>query len=462
MAFSRKKQLSPAVAALAPDLGTATRAAGLATTRKWRDLAGNPEVVWGECRSSGTAYYRVVVDLTQQPPRPNCNCPVRSKFCKHNLALIELFREQSDAFQITDEAPEWVLSFLEQLHAGQQKSYAPRTEAEEAELANQRRAARRKRLDAMRAGIVQLEDWLLDLMRNGVANLVGQSPAYWTELGARMTDAQLGGIGNRVRALANLQTAPDPHAALLAELADIHLLMRAFQQLEDLPPSIQQEVLNQAGINFKKEAVLELNGTEDLWLCCAQNEGSRDESLFWRRTWLYGEQSKQFALLLDFAHGQSPYPDAPRPGQTFRSEVVYFPGTYPQRALMKNIEFVDHPFHLAADPDLETLARRFAESLAANPWNNLLPGWLDAVVPVYQKSQLFLVDRHQCAVPTQSSEAAALRLFALAGGRPLRVFGEWNGHHFTLLTAFDPDYERLVHLRDHTPLPRPSRGYGNW
>ena len=460
IAIQRKKQLTPSVAALAPDVGTATRAAGLATTRRWKNLEGNPEVIWGECKSSGTSYYRVVVELSEATPRPSCNCPVRSKFCKHNLALIELFREQSDAFRITEEAPEWVLTYLEKLHTGTAAAPSIRTEEREAELAAARLSNRQKRLAEMSAGLVQLEDWLADLVRTGVAQLSGQDVAYWEELSARMTDAKLGGIGNRVRGLANLRTAADPHAAMLAELADIYLLLRGFRQLDRLPPPLQQELLNLAGINFKKEDVLELDGIDDTWFCCGQNEGSRDETLFWRRTWLYGERHRRFALLLDFAHGRTPYPDVPRPGQMVRGAVSYFPSSFPQRALLKPpTQLVDEAFHLAPDATIAALVERYATALRDNPWNNLLPVWLDGATPVLERGECLLVDTDGHIVRCTSDDYAAQRLFALALGKRTRVFGEWNGQRLTLLTALAPDDDRLVLLRDHQPLSRPAGGF---
>ena len=453
MAFS-KKQLSAGTAAYAPDPGTASRAAGLATTRRWRDLSGTPEYFWGECKSSGTAYYKVVISNLEGQLRPFCNCPVRHRFCKHNLALIEIFTLQSDAFKVTEDAPEWVLEILEKL-LDDQPRYRERSEVEEATLANQRRANREKRLLEMTAGLVELEDWLVDLMRSGVAQLSGREEAYWQQLSARMVDAKLGGIGNRVRNLADLRTAPDPHAAMLAELADIYLLVRGFQRLDALPPLLQQEMLNQAGLNIKKEEVLELSGTEDVWYCCGQNEGSRDEQLFWRRTWLYGEASEQFALLLDFAYGNKPYEDAPRPGQVLSAEVIYYPSSYPQRALFRQPNFRGEPVRLRPDATLSDMATRFAAALEQNPWNNLLPAWLDGVVPVAQGSNHLLVDADRKQIALNCPERSWLRLLALSGGHPIRVFGEWNGAHFTPLTA--QVGERLVLLRDHTPLPRPQR-----
>ena len=449
-------RLSEQTAQYAPDPGTAARAARLATTRQWREPAGNGDFFWGECKSSGTIYYKVVIAMIEGRVKAFCNCPVRHQFCKHNLALLELFSLQPDGFKVSDEGPEWVIEILEKLY-DRAPRYRERTETEEATLANQRRAAREKRLREMNAGLVELEDWLVDLMRGGVAQLSGREESYWQQLGARMVDAKLGGIGNRVRGLAQLRTAADPHAAMLAELADIYLLVRGFRRLEELPPLLQQEMLNQAGLNIKKEEVLALSGTEDTWFCCGQNEGSRDEQLFWRRTWLYGEQSEQYALLLDFAYGNKPYEDAPRPGQVLKGEMIYYPSSYPQRALLRSPGFVGEPVRLRPDANFTALSERFAATLEQNPWNNLLPAWLEQVLPLSKNSEYFLIDSERRQLKLSCDERSWLRLLALSGGRPLRVFGEWNGAYFVPLTA--QSGERLVLLRDHTPIPRPQRGF---
>ena len=140
---------------------------------------------------------------------------------------------------VTD-LPEWVGSWLEKRDERGKKGRnitveIKRTPEEEIALAEKRKANRLKRLEKMAGGLEELENWLADLFRQGLATLENHSEDYWAELQSRMADASLTGIARRLRQLPLLMTQEDWHESLLSELGSIYLIVKGFRNIENLP-----------------------------------------------------------------------------------------------------------------------------------------------------------------------------------------------------------------------------------
>src|SRR5436189_184872 len=88
-------------------------------------------------------------------------------------------------------------------------------------------AARRaeQRETRVASGLAELDRWLCDQARQGLAASQQAGYAHWDDIAARMVDAQASGVAERLRALASV-----PHSGagwdgrLLAEYALLHLL----------------------------------------------------------------------------------------------------------------------------------------------------------------------------------------------------------------------------------------------
>ena len=115
---------------LAPDIATADRAKKLVNPAFWRNLAGNPELIWGECKSSGLTYYKVAFHKANQSFK--CNCASRKYPCKHAIALSVLLADQADMFKVNQTTPSWITDWLEQ---GASISKVSVPEAEQAKAA---------------------------------------------------------------------------------------------------------------------------------------------------------------------------------------------------------------------------------------------------------------------------------------------------------------------------------------
>jgi len=446
------------ILSLAPDRATFERGESLATERKWRNLEGNDKAVWGECKSSGVFYYKTQIEL--KTPAFKCNCPSRKFPCKHSIALFLLFANSSGAFRISEKMPDWVIDWLENRKTAKANDQGERSPEEEKRLAEARIKTREKRLRQMAGGLDELEIWLTDSIRQGLATIEGQSNDYWDTLSARMVDAKLGSLARRIKNLQTLTGQEGWHEKMLRELGEMYLVLKGFRNLEKLQPALQQELLNVAGINYKKEDLLALKGLTDTWFIVGQYEGNDDDNLFYRRSWIYGEQTKKLALILDFAWGSNPYTENWKVGQQFKGEVIFHPSAFPLRVLVKQYEMTAEPFTIYGFSHFSDFSKTFSEAIGQNPWVQIFPAFLENVRAVFHNNHFYLLDEDDLQIPVKELEGIGWKIMALSAGHPINVFGEWDGKIFVPLSASINNQFHL--LWDAEPLARPNRSWGRF
>lgn len=424
----------------APDPGTAQRATGIAHATIWHSLEGNGRAIWGTYGFAGDPF-RVSVDF--EGPAFSCSCPVRRKPCKHGIALLLVFAKNNDAFQVVTDPPEWVSTWLQKRDERGRKSRnitveVERTPEQENALAEKRQANRNSRLEKMAGGLDELENWLTDLFRQGLATLENHSYEYWSDLQSRMADASLTGIAKRLRQLPLLMSQVDWHEPLLAELGDIYLIVKGFRNIQQLPEPLQDDLLSLSGVNFKKAEVLEGPSLSDFWLVAGQTETQEEGNLTARRTWLIGEASKRNVLMLDFAWGGA-FEASFKLGTVLQGEVAFYPSAYPQRVLLKSFALADRPFDLHNGyPTLAAFANDYAKAIGQFPWLSQFPAFLNEVVPVpnsLRDDTFVLVDHERKLLPTSADEELGWKMVAMSAGHPCSVFGVWDGQSFQPLSA---------------------------
>ncbi len=422
------------VRSFAPDPATAKRGQGLASERNWRMLTGNTRAIWGECKSSSVSYYRTQVDLNG--PAFKCNCPSRKFPCKHAIALLLIFVSRSEAFHIQEEMPPWVSEWIAS-RAGREVATAdPAKEVERLQKnAESRQKNRDKRVLQMLEGVGDLETWLLDLVRQGLAATEQLEYTYWQEIAARMVDHKMGAVGLKVRSLALLQGGgTDWPEQMLSELAELYLLSQGLKQLDRLPEPLQEQVLQVAGRNVQQKTLLEQTGLSDTWIVMGQLTGVNIDNGTFRRTWLWGAKTERWALLLEYDYRDIGFPQEWPIGQSFAAEVVYFPGSFPLRVVVKKNEYsLERVALRKGAPTIDTFLADYAQAIAANPWILDYPAHLENVIPVYEQGQLYIVDEQRKSLPVVSRDQMRWKILASSGGHPIAIFGEWTGRRLVPL-----------------------------
>jgi hypothetical protein len=413
------------VLALAPDSGSASNGKKLAQVTQWPTLGRSARTVWGECQGSGSKPYQVRVDLADFASK--CTCPSRKFPCKHALGLLVLAANEPAALAETDE-PEWVAEWLDKRVESAVKKEAraaAKADAPVDEEAQRKRAE--KRDTRVRDGIAGLQLWLEDLVRNGLARLPAEGPALWERQAARLVDAQAGGLGARLQALADLPgTDDDWPPRLLAELGKLSLAARAYEYIDQLPPPLQQTLRQFAGFSLREEDVLAAGDiVRDRWQVIGQcvDHGDRIRT---QRTWLMGEASGRNALLLQFAAGMQPLAASWIPGTAFEGELAFYPGAGMQRALLKGAASPSPaPAAFLRSCSMMQMLDDAATMLAANPWHERLATVLQSVAPVVRDGQWLMVDSEGHCLPLVRAEHWIW--LAVSGGHPHDVAVEWDG-----------------------------------
>jgi hypothetical protein len=430
------------VIALAPDDASVKASRGLARPGKWAALGQNDRALWGECK--GSALYQVCVDPAE--PAFKCTCPSRKFPCKHALGLLFMAASQPETVK-TGEPPDWLTEWLvKREQSAKRKAARANPDADlDPEQQARRVAARDKRLAErqrkVEAGLEELERWLRDLVRQGLAHAQQQPARYWDGMAARLVDAQAPGLARWLRNLASIPASGAGWSErLLAELGSLYLLLEGYRRLETLPEPLQADIRSRIGWNWQEGDLPAESWVRDRWLMLGQRS-YEEEQLRIRRAWLWGRECGRLALVLDFAYQSQPLPPIAAPGTWVEAELGFFPSHYPQRALLRNPAMIPVMIEEQAAPpalaDGAALLEAYAEALAQQPWLGVVPAVLTEVTPVQDSADRWrLRDRAAHRLPLNPGFSESWRLLALSGGTPLTVFGEWNGEQFWPLGAW--------------------------
>jgi hypothetical protein len=112
------------------------------------------------------------------------------------------------------------------------------------------------------------------------------------------------------------------------------LLLQAYRRQQLLPVPLRETVRTLVGWTQNQYDLLAEAGQRDRWLVLGQWV-EREDQLRVQRTWLYGQDSIQWALILAFAHTGQPLDTSMLAGTALDAELVFFPGLAPPRALVK-------------------------------------------------------------------------------------------------------------------------------
>src|SRR5262249_25838712 len=276
------------IAAIAPDTQTIARAQAVASPVKWPAGGRDERALWGQCR--GAELYDVAVDLRDFATR--CTCPSRRRPWKHALALLML---ALGGMVAPGAAPAWVDEWL-----AEREPKGPRRPPD-AE-AQQKRIAEREAKIA--AGLDELERWLDDLLRQGIAAAPSRPWEFWDQTAARLVDAQAPGLARRVRALHAAAASGDGWPERVAErLGLLGVLVRAYRGQETLPGGPRADVRAQIAWTPGQDELLLGAGVRDAWHVLGARV-EEDERYRSQRTWLAGRDTGRPAVVLAFAAAQ--------------------------------------------------------------------------------------------------------------------------------------------------------------
>jgi hypothetical protein len=295
------------------------------------------------------------------------------------------------------------------------------------------------RAERVAAGLDELDQWLRDQVRTGIAQLGQGGYGPVDRMAARMVDAQAPGVAGMLRALPGELAGDGWPGRLLEQLGALHLLVAAHRRLDSLPPDLAATVRSRVGYPVRKADVLAGPGVPDHWYAVGEVD-TLDHRLLTRRVWLWGATTRRWALLLSFAPPGGFLDDSVRAGRRLHAALHFYPGSGQYRALVGEREDPVAPPLRPAPEAYADLAGRFADLLAADPWATRMPAVVAAaaVPPEGPGGRWRLREPGGSCQDVVEVTGEPWPLFARSLGAPVPVFGEWGPAGFRPLSLL-PD-----------------------
>jgi hypothetical protein len=482
------------VLSLAPDKVAAASALPLVVPSSWSAAGCDGDAVWGAYIATAAEPYNVAVDLSDDigGPAYRCSCPSRKIPCKHSLALLLLLADGSIAparrlpfaaewlqrraarsrDRVTEspdtetpetqapdpaapdteapdtEAPVAETSALVPSHDGGETADAGEgalgggARSPNSEFANadpQRQKRQFERAERMRAGLQELDRWLADRIRVGLAASELSDPQTWDRLAARLVDAQCGALANRVKRVATKVGAhPHWHEDVLEEMALMHALAVGAQRTSALSPNLADGVHIATGLTVAKDDVLASVPSTATWIVAGESR-TREDRITVQRTWLAsaGPAPVTWAMVLAFGVFGNEVTTEYKVGTTMDADLHWYPGGITLRAIVGRTSGASAMATSGPAPtSVSDAVEAYGWALAGEPWLERYPMSV-AATPAPLSNGRWVLSDATGALPLSPGFTRMAEVVAVSGGHPVRIVGEWSADGLLPLTMFD-------------------------
>ncbi|MBN9395007.1 MAG: SWIM zinc finger family protein [Candidatus Melainabacteria bacterium] len=446
------------VLALAPDAASSNAGQKLASSGaiyKTHTDIQHSDLIIGQCQGSGARPYIIACDLSQ--PAIKCTCPSRKFPCKHGIALLLVYTDNPAAFADKREADapvkEWFAKRrdkLDRIDKVDKAQTAPKTPEEVERNRLEKESRQAERLRKINLGVEDLDRFLQDVMREGLATMRRDTNAF-NERAGRLIDAQAPGLARYVTELgAALNSGDDFETRFFKVLGPLVLLINAFKNRQYLPDGLIEDLYDQIGINRNQQEILNQAPEQDIvddWYVVSQNT-TQEDRLKMQRNILWGRKSGKYALILYFAHGASAFAESIMPGAWYRASLAFYPSQYPYRAIIRHKEWIpdvqdDDGGVILPAVELEQAYQLWSQALASLPWLNCMPIALKGLRAT--RSRKHLMDNKGRALAVSLSKMQHLDVLSVSNGRTFDAFGEFDGRKFDVLCIFSDHRSRVSH-----------------
>ena len=289
----------------------------------------------------------------------------------------------------------------------------------------------------MDAGVEDFRLWLADLVRGGLAAARNQPYSYWDTAAARLVDAQLPALAERVReAGSQVHARRDWAAYLLAELGRWWTITCAWQAREGLDADALADVRVAVGWAQSSEEVRDGDARPGPWtvLGAVRTDDGRIQE---QRTWLAHDDGEVVAVL-DFAGYGQALAVPQLSGARLDVDVSRYPGRHRagRSSATRPRRRAGHRAARAA-PASPTVHAAAAEGLGRTPWRGRQPAPL-ADVRIVREGEQWRVSDATGSLP-MADGPPVWTLLAVSGGEPVDVFGEVESGAFRPLAVWLDD-----------------------
>ncbi|MCP5099553.1 MAG: hypothetical protein GY943_28700 [Chloroflexi bacterium] len=409
---------------MAPDSFIMRAGRGLAYSEKWQLLAYNDEFVWGNFPN--LKHNDIQTLISRHDMTVACTCSSRKFPCRHGMALLLLMGQRP--FLFSRLIPEgWIAN--RQTRHRQEQQRKRQVAAQTPPLPT--RKSEQKRFQHLQTGIAELELWLQDLVRHGLAALPDRSKTFWTEIASRMVDAEAPEIAHRLRHMSAIPTKQsDWPEQYLKQLGIFFLLVKGFNAWESHTPETQVDL--KTAVGWHPPPFTEIGERiEDDWLVLGRL--TRPVSTRnWHTTWVWGINSNRAAAFLQILPTQRPTGVALATNAYLRGTLHFDKSHWPLFAHAATLKQVKRPLSPQIGfTSISTAIATFTDAIAVRPWINQFPMLLQNVKLWQSADTVFLIDAEGHLLPLTTPFLYRWHLEAFSANKPLTLFGIWNGRFFT-------------------------------
>ena len=444
---------------LAPDRAAAAAAQPLAVPSAWSAAGCDDGAVWGAYIATSAEPYNVAVDLSDDigGPAYRCSCPSRKIPCKHALALLLLYadghvvparrlpfaaawlqrratrgRDGTDTDPDADPDADTEAESLAPVpsHDGDESGSAaegalgggarsPNPPFDGGDPQRQKRQF--ERAERMRAGLQELDRWLADRIRVGLAASELSDIETWDRLAARLVDAQCGALANRVRRVATrVGSHPHWHEDVLEEMALMHALAVGAQRTSSLPADLAEGVHIATGLTVAKDDVLAGVPSTATWIVAGESR-TREDRITVQRTWLAsaGAAPVTWAMVLAFGAFGNEVTTEHEVGTAIDGDLHWYPGGITLRAIVGRTTGSATPAPAGPAPTtIADAAAAYGWALAGEPWLERYPMCI-AAVPAPIGNGRWVVADTTGALAVAAGFTRMAEVVAVSGGHPI-------------------------------------------
>lgn len=418
---------------------TARAARRLAVPDRWLSIGHDMYSAWGELRDDDDVEtLQVCVDffkIQREQRGTGCDCS-DSGGCEHALALLFLLIEKPDHFR-EHEPPAYLTDWLDKSARRARRLYERQQDGVRDPLdPAQRQQQFQDRYERIAAGVEELDSWLVNLIRHGLADERVQRYDFWDSIADRMVDARAPGLARWLRRMGGIPAAEHNWIEpLLGQAGRLYLVVESFKRFQELDHELQADLRAVLGWHLKPEEVLKRQPVSDRWLVIGSHEQQLHDRFRTQRLWLRGKHTGRDALIQEFAFGDALFETYLLAGQSLDADLVYYPSRYPLRAFLLQRNSAIHHDHNLRGESIMTNIRRYSAALARNPWLAQMPFMLHTVTPVQSGQSWCVREPAGTSLPVARRFQHHWSLLALSGGYPIQVMGEWDGEVFLPLSA---------------------------
>ena len=411
---------------------------GMATPEKWQLLAHGSlnanQFVWGISLTFKKKPITTLISLhgeTANDATAVCSCKSHKFPCRHSLSLLLLLHENPTAFTAA-KPNEWVTK------QQTRHQYSQKRRQQQATITTPLTKTHDPHLQRIMEGVAELELWLRDMVRHGLATLPDRPKGYWAEIANRMVDAEAPLLAKKLRQMSRipLKNADWPQH-YLRQIGQLFLLTQGFKQWQTLPIKTQSDLKMAVGwlpnpLTHAGELV------EDEWLIMGRTRQLINKQQ-WQQTWLWGMNSNRPAMII-----QTNQPNKPRgrfhpTGNTLNGILHFALSHYPLLADSVDLKIFDSSTHHAIGfNSIEDAMQTFIQAQTANPWLTEFPIALKSVQLLRGKEQLLLIDQTGRTLPLIKSFSYSWHLDAFSDQQPFSLFGIWQNGLFKPITFLAP------------------------